>query len=119
MVNSPQMTGCGQSVAYGPCDARTWHPDLDWLQREFEGRSPPKLIYLVNPSNPSGDDLPSLDSRPPLACWACWCCSCCVAPVSKKGVTGRATRHEQPRLSKVTWQSVCAQYRHPLAIGLL
>ena len=56
-VHPPQMTGCGQSVAYGPCDTRTWHPDLDWLQREFEGRSPPKLVYLVNPSNPSGDGL--------------------------------------------------------------
>lgn len=53
-----QMTGCAQSIAYGPCDARTWHPDLDWLQREFEGRSPPKLVYLVNPGNPSGDSLP-------------------------------------------------------------
>jgi len=38
----------------GPCDPRTLHPDLDWLQRELAGPQPPRMVVLVNPCNPTG-----------------------------------------------------------------
>lgn len=49
-----QMTGCGQSIAYGPSHPDTWHPDLDWLEHELKGPRPPKLVYVVSPGNPTG-----------------------------------------------------------------
>jgi hypothetical protein len=30
------------------------HPDLDWLERELAGPSPPSMVVLVNPCNPTG-----------------------------------------------------------------
>jgi aspartate/methionine/tyrosine aminotransferase len=52
-----QMTGCGQSVVFGPCNPATWHPDLDWLEAQLGSRDPPKLVYVVNPCNPTGQHL--------------------------------------------------------------
>ena len=49
-----QMTGGGASVVLGPSDPDTWHPDLDWLERELKGPRPPKLVYVVSPGNPTG-----------------------------------------------------------------
>ncbi len=48
------MTGGGASVVLGPSDPDTWHPDLDWLERELKGPRPPKLVYVVSPGNPTG-----------------------------------------------------------------
>ena len=48
------MTGGGASVVLGPSDPETWHPDLDWLERELKGPRPPKLVYVVSPGNPTG-----------------------------------------------------------------
>lgn len=56
-----QMTGCGQTVAFGPSHSDTWRPDLHWLQAQLEGPNPPKLVYVVNPGNPTGDP----PARPP------------------------------------------------------
>ncbi|CAL5224308.1 g6975 [Coccomyxa viridis] len=53
-----QMTGCGQTIAYGPSDPDNWFPDLDWLEDELESATPPKLVYIVNPCNPTGVTLP-------------------------------------------------------------
>lgn len=52
-----QMTGCGQTVAFGRSHPDTWRPDLDWLQDQLEGPNPPKLVYVVNPCNPTGVTL--------------------------------------------------------------
>ena len=49
-----QMTGGAANVVYGPCDTSTWHPDLDWLEQELSGPSPPKMVVLVTPNNPTG-----------------------------------------------------------------
>lgn len=48
------MTGGAGNVVFGECDRQTWHPDLDWLERELEGPNPPKMVVLVNPNNPTG-----------------------------------------------------------------
>ncbi len=45
---------CGQTIAYGPSDPDNWFPDLDWLEDELESATPPKLVYIVNPCNPTG-----------------------------------------------------------------
>ena len=45
---------CGQTIAYGPSDPDNWFPDLDWLEDELESANPPKLVYIVNPCNPTG-----------------------------------------------------------------
>ena len=50
-----QMTGGAPTMAFGPSHPDTFYPDLEWLQQELDGPHPPKLVYLVNPSNPSGD----------------------------------------------------------------
>ncbi|KAK9918752.1 hypothetical protein WJX75_006606 [Coccomyxa subellipsoidea] len=52
-----QMTGCGQTVAFGPSHPDTWRPNLDWLEDQLEGPNPPKLVYVVNPGNPTGISL--------------------------------------------------------------
>lgn len=51
-----QMTGGAQGVVQGPCDPSTFHPDLDWLERELSRTdvSPPRMVVLVNPCNPTG-----------------------------------------------------------------
>lgn len=49
-----QMTGGGNNVRFGPCDPASWHPDLEWLQAELNGSTPPKMVVLVNPCNPTG-----------------------------------------------------------------
>jgi hypothetical protein len=49
-----QMTGGSESVVGGRCDERTWHPDLDWLEGELAGPSPPRMVVIVNPCNPTG-----------------------------------------------------------------
>ena len=60
-LGAVQMTGGGASVVLGPSDPDTWHPDLDWLERELNGPRPPKLVYVVSPGNPTGT-LPSTSS---------------------------------------------------------
>ena len=45
---------CGPTIAYGPSDPDNWFPDLDWLKDELESATPPKLVYIVNPGNPTG-----------------------------------------------------------------
>lgn len=50
-----QMMGGGNTISYGPSDPDTFYPDLDWLEKELKGPSKPKLVYLVNPCNPTGD----------------------------------------------------------------
>lgn len=52
-----QMAGGKRTLRFGPCDPETFIPDLDWLQQELTGPSPPRAVYLVNPSNPSGGAL--------------------------------------------------------------
>ena len=59
-----QMMGGGQTVEFGGCDPCTFHPDLEWLQNQMTGPKPPKLVYLVNPCNPTG----ALESPPGQHC---------------------------------------------------
>ena len=49
-----QMTGGGHSVVYGRCHQQTWKPDLDWLEQALAVPTPPKMVVLVNPCNPTG-----------------------------------------------------------------
>ncbi|KAJ9506883.1 hypothetical protein QJQ45_005076 [Haematococcus lacustris] len=49
-----QMTGGGQSVVFGPSDPHTLHPDLGWLREQLAGPTPPRMVVIVNPSNPTG-----------------------------------------------------------------
>lgn len=49
-----QMTGGASTMVFGPCDPDSFHPDLDWLQQQLDSPEPPRLVYLVNPANPSG-----------------------------------------------------------------
>ncbi|KAL6764759.1 PLP-dependent transferase [Haematococcus lacustris] len=49
-----QMTGGGQSVVFGPSDPHTLHPDLRWLREQLAGPTPPRMVVIVNPSNPTG-----------------------------------------------------------------
>jgi hypothetical protein len=50
-----QMTGGSDAVVFGRCDPATWHPDLDWLEGELSGPSPPRMVVLINPCNPTGE----------------------------------------------------------------
>lgn len=49
-----QMTGGADNVVYGRCDPESWHPDLDWLEECLQSSSPPHMVVLVNPCNPTG-----------------------------------------------------------------
>ncbi|GAB4819316.1 hypothetical protein N2152v2_006362 [Parachlorella kessleri] len=49
-----QMAGGGRNVVLGPCDSSSWHPDLDWLEGALAGPSPPKMVVITNPCNPTG-----------------------------------------------------------------
>ena len=62
------MTGGAANVAFGECDPQTWHPDLEWLQRELRKPNPPKMVVLVNPNNPTGRSsyiIHCLNQEPP------------------------------------------------------
>jgi aromatic aminotransferase len=48
-----QMTGGSDSVIFGPAGAGL-KPDLDWLESELNGETPPKMVVIVNPCNPAG-----------------------------------------------------------------
>ena len=48
-----QMTGGGRSIVYGPPGAGLT-PDLDWLERTLQSDTPPRMVVIVNPGNPSG-----------------------------------------------------------------
>ena len=52
-----QMMGGGNTISYGPSDPDTFHPDLDWLEEELKGPNKPQLVYLVNPCNPTGNQI--------------------------------------------------------------
>ena len=54
LVVLPQMTGGSNDVVFGRCDPATWHPDLDWLEGAMAGPSPPRMVVLINPCNPTG-----------------------------------------------------------------
>jgi hypothetical protein len=60
-----QMAGGGRGVVLGPCDPATWHPDLDWLEQALAAPSPPKMVVITNPCNPTGKK-PSPGPYPPL-----------------------------------------------------
>lgn len=49
-----QMCGGADQVVLGPCHPTTLHPDLDWLEEQLRGPSPPRMVVLVNPCNPTG-----------------------------------------------------------------
>lgn len=57
-----QMTGGAEAVRFGPCDPASWHPDLEWLAAELSSGSPPRMVVLVNPCNPTGAE-PQRPSR--------------------------------------------------------
>lgn len=48
-----QLAGCARSVEFGPC-APDFTPDLDWLEARLEQPHSPRVVYLVNPCNPTG-----------------------------------------------------------------
>ncbi|KAG5619107.1 hypothetical protein H5410_018931 [Solanum commersonii] len=53
-----QMTGV-TDILVGPGDAKTLHPDADWLESTLKNTVPtPKLVTVVNPGNPSGTYIP-------------------------------------------------------------
>ncbi|KAL3511824.1 hypothetical protein ACH5RR_024541 [Cinchona calisaya] len=53
-----QMTGV-TDIIVGPGDAKTLHPDADWLEKTLRETKPtPKLVTVVNPGNPSGTYIP-------------------------------------------------------------
>ena len=49
-----EMAGGKSTLRFGPCDPATFEPDLDWLQKELRSPRPPRLVYIVNPCNPTG-----------------------------------------------------------------
>jgi len=49
-----QMTGGSEGVVLGRCDPDTLRPDLSWLEQTMQEPSPPKVVVLVNPCNPTG-----------------------------------------------------------------
>ena len=49
-----QMTGGAANVVFGRCHPDSLHPDLDWLAEQLRQPSPPKMVVLVNPNNPTG-----------------------------------------------------------------
>lgn len=50
-----QMTNGTDSVVVGPPkDTQSMHPDIDWLEQYCIDNAPPKMVVLVNPSNPTG-----------------------------------------------------------------
>ena len=70
-------------MVLGRCNPQTLHPDLDWLEAELAGPSPPKMVVLVNPCNPTGPpwrSLPLLKAWLHLSCisrsWGCVHASC-------------------------------------------
>eukprot|EP00879_Flechtneria_rotunda_P018349 GHRR01019246.1.p1 GENE.GHRR01019246.1~~GHRR01019246.1.p1 ORF type:complete len:399 (+),score=104.95 GHRR01019246.1:337-1533(+) len=53
-----QMTGGAAELVLGPSNPNTLHPDWEWLQQELQGPSPPRVVVVVNPCNPTGILLP-------------------------------------------------------------
>lgn len=54
-----QMMGSGvgeknENVVFGPSDPKNFNPDLDWLEEQLQQPDRPKLVYIVNPCNPTG-----------------------------------------------------------------
>ncbi len=48
------MTGGAANVVFGRCHPDSLHPDLDWLEDQLRQPSPPRMVVLVNPNNPTG-----------------------------------------------------------------
>ena len=84
----PQMTGGSNDVVFGRCDPATWHPDLDWLEGAVAGPSPPRMVVLINPCNPTGARRRSLAHR-----WGN------VAAVPEEVQQHAASRHAARRLA--------------------
>ena len=91
--------GGSDSLEFGPCDPETFHPDLDWLEERCNSQSPPRLVYLVNPANPTGDSClhpyMSAGRAPRLVAFkqqhilspnstSALCGSCCLTVISSK-----------------------------------
>ena len=49
------QTGGTSTLVWGECDPHTLHPDLGWLRKTMTGPSPPKMVVLCNPCNPTGE----------------------------------------------------------------
>ena len=49
-----QMTGGAANVVFGRCHPDSLHPDLAWLEEQLQQPSPPRMVVLVNPNNPTG-----------------------------------------------------------------
>ncbi len=49
-----QMTGGAANVVFGRCHPDSLHPDLAWLEDQLQQPSPPRMVVLVNPNNPTG-----------------------------------------------------------------
>lgn len=60
-----QLAGGSDTVEFGPSNPETLHPDLDWLEEQCSSSNPPRLVYIVNPSNPSGLSNSHHQIRPP------------------------------------------------------
>ena len=78
-IRALQMTGGADSVVFGPCHSHTLHPDLDWLEQEMKGPSPPKMVVLISPCNPTGESLCCCTGVPDLMTA---CCSCIVSALA-------------------------------------
>ena len=80
-----QMTGGGHSVVFGRCHQQTWRPDLDWLEQVLAVPTPPKMVVLVNPCNPTGHsqiytyDEQRRGHKSFFACHILSACNCCRA----------------------------------------
>jgi len=48
------QTGGADNIVWGECDPHTLHPDITWLRGAMSGPSPPKLVVICNPCNPTG-----------------------------------------------------------------
>lgn len=46
----------------GQCNADSLRPDLGWLRQRLQQPSPPRMVVLVNPCNPTGKHPTSVES---------------------------------------------------------
>lgn len=61
----------GVQLVSGPCDPKTWHPDLEWLKGHLESNIMTKMVVICNPCNPTGVALTQIEvSRAAELCQA-------------------------------------------------